>query len=368
MMRAALLEPGKPELQIVDDIQIDAPGPGQVLVSVEHCGLCHSDLSVVNGTFPNFEPIVLGHEACGTVAEVGAGVASVASGDKVMLTPIPSCGRCYYCVRGNTSICVNSMASLMTHTLPDGSTGLSRGGQKVLRGLGVAGFAEQVLAVEAGVVRLPEDTPLGIVSVIGCAVQTGVGAVLNTAKVEEGATVLVMGLGGIGISVVQGARIAGASRIIVSDPVAERRDGAEHFGATDAIDPGKDDVVSRAHAATHGVGVDYAFDAVGSAALIETGVTATRSGGTTVIVGAAPIDQTIDGLSAIAMMFTEKRLMGSLLGSSSSHRDVPRYLDLWRSGRLDLESMVTGHRPLDELNDAMDDMGAGRGLRTLIDL
>jgi Zn-dependent alcohol dehydrogenase len=367
-MRAALLEPGKQELVAVDDVEVTDPGAGQVLVDVKHCGLCHSDLSFVDGKFPVTDPIVLGHEASGVVAEVGAGVTNLAVGDKVMLTPIPPCGRCYWCVRGETTICVNATISLVGHSLPDGTTGLSRGGQKVLRGLGVAGFAEQVITVEAGAVKLDPDTPLEVVSVIGCAVQTGVGAALNTARIEEGATVLVMGLGGIGISIVQGARIAGAKRIIVSDPVSDRRDAAARFGATDAIDPTSDDVVGRALGLTDGIGVDYAFDAVGSAALVQTGFFATRNGGTTVVVGAGPIDESLAGIPPIMLMMSEKRIVGSLLGSVNSHRDIPRFVDLWRSGLLDLEGMVTAHRPLADVNEAIADMQAGRGLRTLLDI
>ncbi len=366
-MRAALLEIGSDQLSAVDDIDIVGPGLGQVLVDIRHCGLCHSDLSVINGTFPNAGPVILGHEAAGVVSEVGSGVESLAVGDKVMLTPITACGRCYYCVRGDTSVCETGLMSLMTNTFPDGTTGLTRDGEPVLRGLGVAGFAEQVLIDARGAVKLAPDTPLDVVSVMGCAVQTGVGAVLNTARVEEGSTVLVMGLGGIGISIVQGARLAGASRIIVSDPVASRRDGAAHFGATDAVDPSADDVLGAAMRLT-GVGVDYAFDAVGSAALIETGFAATRSGGAVVVVGAGPLDESLRGISPIALMMSNKRLLGSMLGSANSQRDIPRYLDLWRAGRLDLEGMVTEHRPLDDINAAIDDMRAGRGLRTLIDL
>jgi S-(hydroxymethyl)glutathione dehydrogenase/alcohol dehydrogenase len=190
--------------------------------------------------------------------------------------------------------------------------------------------------------------------------------VLNTARVEEGATVLVMGLGGIGASIVQGARIAGASRIIVIDPVASRRDAAARFGATDAIDPTTDDVMGEVMRIT-GVGVDYAFDAVGNAALVETGVYATRNGGTTVIVGAGPVDQTLT-LIPVLFTITEKKLLGCLLGSSNSQREIPRLLSLWRSGRLDLESMVTAQRPLDEINEAVDDIHAGRGIRTVLQI
>jgi Zn-dependent alcohol dehydrogenase len=227
-------------------------------------------------------------------------------------------------------------------------------------------FAQYVVIQETGTVRVPDDTPLDVACVIGCAVQTGVGAVLNTARVEEGATVLVMGLGGIGISVVQGARLAGASRIIVSDPFAARRDAAAAFGATDAIDPTSDDVVAEVMRIT-GVGADYAFEAAGRGPLVETGLWATRNGGTTVVVGAAPVDQVIT-LPPVLLTITEKKILGSLLGSSNSQREIPRLLSLWRAGRLDLDAMVTARRPLAEINEAVDDLKAGRGIRTVLDI
>jgi Zn-dependent alcohol dehydrogenase len=280
-----------------------------------------------------------------------------------MLTPCPPCGNCYWCVRGEHSICVNA-AAIVTNTFSDGTTRLSRAGAVVYRGIGMGAFAEYVVIQETGAIRVPDDTPLEIACVIGCAVQTGVGAVLNTARVEEGATVLVMGLGGIGVSIVQGARLAGAARIIVSDPVASRREAAAAFGATDAIDPITEDVVSQVMRLT-GVGADYAFDAAGRAALVETGIAATRNGGATVIVGAAPVDQMVN---IIPVMFTvtEKKILGCLLGSSNSQREIPRLLSLWRAGRLDLESMVTAIRPLDDINDAVEDLRAGRGIRTVL--
>ena len=229
-MRAALLETATQPVTIVDDIDVAAPQPGEVLVHVSHCGVCHSDVSIANGTFPNAGPMVLGHEAAGVVEEVGVGVTALKPGDKVVLTPVAACEECYWCLRGEYGCCVNAMA-VNTGTALDGRTPLSRKGAPVLRGLGVGGFAEYVVTPASGAVRVPDDTPLEIACVIGCAVQTGVGAVLNTARVEPGATVLVIGAGGVGIAIVQGARIAGAARIIVSDPVAERRDGRARASA-----------------------------------------------------------------------------------------------------------------------------------------
>jgi S-(hydroxymethyl)glutathione dehydrogenase/alcohol dehydrogenase len=369
-VRAALLEPSTEPagvLAVVDDIDIADPGQGEVRVRVTHCGVCHSDLGIVDGTFPNFGPIVLGHEAAGIVDAIGAGVTALQPGDKVVLTPVAACDECYWCLRGEYGCCVNSLA-VTTGTALDGHTPLSRDGAPVLRGLGVGGFAEMVVTPASGAVKVADDTPLEIACVIGCAVQTGVGAVLNTAGVEPGATVLVVGAGGVGIAIAQGARIAGAARIIVSDPVGERREAAKRFGATDVVDPTAEDVAVRARELTNGIGVDYAFDAVGSGPLTEACVAATRNGGTTVMVGAAPIDQGVALNPAVLFMLSERKLMGSFLGSCNSRRDIPRLLDLWRAGQLDLEGMITARRPLAEINDAFADLAAARGIRTVISL
>jgi Zn-dependent alcohol dehydrogenase len=256
----------------------------------------------------------------------------------------------------------------MTSTHPDGGTRLSRGGAVVYRGLGVAAFAETVVTQESGAVKIPDDVPLDVACVLGCAVQTGVGAVLNTARVEEGDTVLVMGLGGVGLSIVQGARIAAATTILVSDPVAERRELARQFGATDVIDPREDDVVGVAQQLTGGVGVDFAFDAVGSNALIEAGINATRFGGTTVVVGVPAIDEPLSYSSGALFAAAAKTVRGSLLGSSNSLREIPRLISLWQRGHLDLEALITERRPLADINLAVEDLEASRGVRTVIEL
>jgi S-(hydroxymethyl)glutathione dehydrogenase / alcohol dehydrogenase len=365
-MRAAVLETYGQPLQIVDDVEIERPHAGEVQVRVRHCGVCHSDLSIVDGTLPAPIPTVLGHEAAGVVEAVGEGVTMVEPGDHVVLTPCPPCGVCYYCQRGEFSICVNSMG-LMTSTLLDGGTRLSRNGSMLFRGLGLGAFGELATAQETAAVRIPADVPLDVACVIGCAVQTGVGAVINTAKVEPGATALVTGLGGVGLSIVQGAVLAGASRIIVSDPVADRREVALGFGATDALDPTTDDVVSAAQDLTDGIGVDYAFEAAGRASLLELAMFATRTGGTTVIVGVPPMDEPFN-ISPVALFATlEKKLLGSLLGSTNSLRDIPRLVALWQAGRLDLEGLITARRPLADINQALDDLRSTRGIRTVLD-
>jgi S-(hydroxymethyl)glutathione dehydrogenase / alcohol dehydrogenase len=363
-MRAAVLERGGEPLCVFDDVEIAAPGSGQVRVRVSHCGVCHSDLSVADGVFPAPLPIVLGHEAAGVVDAIGPGVVDLAPGDPVVLTPAPPCGRCYWCVRGEAALCVDA-AGIMTSAFSDGTTGLSRGGVTVYRGLNVGAFGEFVVTSANGAVKIARDVSLDVACVIGCAVQTGVGAVLNTARVPEGATVLVMGLGGIGLATVQGARLAGAARIFASDPLPARRKLAESFGATDLLDPNADDVAVRVREATR-VGADYAFETAGRASLVSVGLAATRNGGTVVCVGAPPLGEKIEIAPAALFTATEKRLVGCVLGSSNSLLEIPRLVALWRAGRLDLEALITARRPLAEIDRAFADLRAGRGVRTVL--
>lgn len=366
-MRAALLNQVKQPLEIVHDLELRPPRRGEVRVEIAHCGICRSDVSIADGMGSTL-PLVLGHEAAGRVAEVGEDVTSLSPGDKVVLTPAPSCGRCYWCRRGEFSICVEAVQGIAGNIFKDGSTGLSRGDQVVYRGLGVAGFADHAVVVEQGAVRVPEETPLSVACLIGCAVQTGVGAVLNTAQVEEGDTVLVTGAGGIGLSVVQGAVLASASRIIVSDPIPARREMARRLGATDLLDPAEGDIAAAALDLTDGIGVDYAFEAAGVARLLSDAFNATRNGGTVTAVGIASADQALQLESAALFAFSSKKLVGCLLGGCNGLRDIPRLLGLWRSGRLELDAMISGHRPLEEINQGFDDVRAGLGLRTVIDL
>lgn len=363
-MRAALYEAGRDTLAI-GDVDIDDPAPGRVRVRVHHCGICHSDYTALHSTY-GASPSILGHEAAGVVDAVGEGVTMVAPGDKVVLTPIAPCGRCYWCQRDQPGCCVNN-ASVLGGSFLDGSTGLALDGQQVYRGLGVGGFAEYAMCNETGAVKVPDDTPLETACVIGCAVQTGVGAVLNTAEVEPGATVLVLGLGGIGLSVVQGARAAGAAQIIASDPLDWRRDAAARMGATTVLDPHADDVLAATRDLT-GVGADYAFECAGVAALAAVGVEGTRAGGSTVLVGAPPLEGKLELDPLVLFGISEKKLMGCFLGSCNSLRDIPRLVAMWGAGQLDLEALVTARRPLDEINDAFADLGAGVGIRTVIDL
>jgi len=251
-------------------------------------------------------------------------------------------------------------------TLPDGSTPFTKDKSPVYQGLGVGGFAEYTVLEERNIVRIEKGIPLETVCLIGCGVQTGVGSVLNTAKVTPGSSVLVMGLGGVGLSVVQGARIAKAERIIASDPVQERRAAALKLGATEIIDPIDNDLINAVMELTLGKGVDYAFDAVGNSELITLGLTVSKPGGSTVIVGAPPPDEELKFPSSLHLMMSEKRLLGSLLGSCNAQVDIPRLIDYWQSGLLDLRNMISQTYSLEEINLGIKDLRDSTGIRTVI--
>ena len=362
-MRAALhTEIGKP-LSVVNDVEFISPKKGQVLIRTEYCGICHSDVSVMDSL--DLTPMILGHEAAGVVEEIGDGVRSVAKGDFVLMTPIGPCGNCEMCTLERHTLCETGQ-TFVIGTLPDGSTPFTKDKSPVYQGLGVGGFAEYTVLEERNIVRIEKGIPLETVCLIGCGVQTGVGSVLNTAKVTPGSSVLVMGLGGVGLSVVQGARIAKAERIIASDPVQERRAAALKLGATEIIDPIDNDLINAVMELTLGKGVDYAFDAVGNSELITLGLTVSKPGGSTVIVGAPPPDEELKFPSSLHLMMSEKRLLGSLLGSCNAQVDIPRLIDYWQSGLLDLRNMISQTYFLEEINLGIKDLRDSTGIRTVI--
>ncbi len=364
-MRAAIMTEVGAALT-VDEVELEAPRAGEVLVDVRHCGVCHSDLHYLDGSLRTDVPVVLGHEAAGVVAEVGPGVTGLAPGDTVVLTMAPSCGRCYWCVRGERTLC-QTFAGLVGGAFPDGSTRLSWKGEPVRRGLVLSAFAERTVVPVEAAIRIPDDVPTSIAAVVGCAVQTGVGAVLNTAKVPAGASVVVTGLGAVGLSIVQAALVAGATTVVGVDLHEGRRAAATRLGATQVLDPAVDRVDKVARELTEGRGVDFGFDAVGRGAVVESLLKATRNGGTTVMVG-IPSTEDVVNVRALLHAFYEKKLVGCYLGSANPQVDFPRILGLWRDGRLDLDSMVTAIRPLAEINQAVADLRAGTGVRTVLEM
>ena len=358
-MRAAVLTAPDRPLEIIDNLAVESPRAGEVLVRVLHSGICHSDLTVIDAG--HGMPVVLGHEAAGEIADVGAGVEHLRVGDKVVLAPLAPCGECGACARHAGTECAQALA-FVHHLRPDGTSPFSLDGNLVHRGLGVGAFAEYTVVPASGAVKVPDDTPLDIACVIGCAVQTGVGAALNTAEVRAGSSVLVLGAGGVGQAVVQGARIAGAAHVIVSEPVEERRTHALAMGATAAVDPTKTDLREVVMDLTGGAGVDYAFEAAGSGRLVQTGIELTGVGGTIVMVGAPPIED------AVTFMTMGKRILSSLLGGCWPARDIPRLIGYWREGRLDLGGLVTRRLDLAEVNEGIRLLRETDGVRTVVDV
>ena len=356
-VRAAVLhELGKP-LE-VEEIDLEPTGPGLVRVDIAASGVCHSDLSCVNGKLPHPTPVVLGHEGAGVVVEVGEGVTKVAPGDHVILDWIPACGACSFCTRGETFLCSNAVGA--TFTAPYGSLR----GQPLYRGLGTGTFAETTLTLENAMVKIDKSIPLEVATLVGCAVTTGVGAVVNTAKVPAGATVAVVGCGGVGLSVIMGAKHAGAERIIAIDLSAERRQIAGSLGATDLVD-GKDDVAAALAELTGGMGVDYAFEVVGVPATLELAFKLTRRGGTAVCVGAgSPMESA--SFTMFDLFYQSKTLHGCVYGSADPVEDFPRFLGLWQKGELPIDQLVTERISLDGINDAFAAMEAGVGARSVI--
>ena len=345
----------------VESVSLDPPKTGEVLVRMKATGVCHSDLSLINGTIPTPLPVVLGHEGAGIVEQVGEGVTAVKPGDHVVLSFVPRCGQCWHCVNDEPYLCNTSAPD---GTLFDNTTRVHKGDERVYVMGFLGNMAEYAVVPEACVVAVDKSVPFQAAALVGCGVMTGVGAVLNTAQVKPGSTVAVFGCGGVGLSVVQGARIAGARRVIAVDLSAEKMEMARRFGATDTVAPGGDPAKAILEM-TGGLGVDYAFEVVGLGKLVETAFKATRKGGMTVVVGVGRKDDRYS-FSALILPFTAKTLKGSMYGSANFRLDFPMLLDLYKGGKLDLDGMVTRTYRIDEAPQAFADLEAGRNARGVI--
>jgi Zn-dependent alcohol dehydrogenase len=362
-MRAAVLyQPG--EALRVEEVELGAPRAGEVRVRVAAAGVCHSDYHYMRGDLVGNLPVVLGHEGAGVVEEVGPGVTSVKPGDHVVLLWRTSCGRCEFCSRGRPALCPVDSPVRASGRMPDGTSRLSSGGAEIRHFLGVSCFAEQTVCQERSVLRMPEDVPLPIGAVAGCAVMTGVGAVVNTAGVEPGTSVLVVGAGGVGLCAVMGAVLASASRIVAVDVNPARLEMATSFGATDVVDASREDVVQAVRELTGG-GVDYAFEAIGLPTTVVQAVGALRQGGTAVAIGLAPTGSKAP-IDVVDLVRTEKTLKGSIYGSTRPQTDFPRLFDLYRRGRLPLDRLVTKQWPLEQINEAYAALIAGTEPRSVL--
>ena len=350
---------------VVEEVSLEGPRPGEVRLRVAAAGVCHSDLSIVNGTIPARLPLVLGHEGAGVVEEVGAGVTHVRPGDRVVLAWVTSCGECFFCAAGQPQLCEVGARINATNRMPDGSTRVRRGGEDLNVYSAVGTMAEEAVVPARAAIKIPADAPLEKCALLGCAVMTGVGAVLNTARVRPGSRVAVFGAGGVGLNAIQGAVVAGAERIIAVDTRPEKLERAKAFGATDGVDASQADAVKAVRALTGGRGADYAFEVVGRKETIEQAIAATRKGGTCVVVGIAHARETIT-LNAFGIPYYEKRLLGCWYGSADVHADVPKLLALYAAGRLKLDELVTRTYRLEEVNRAFEDMAAATTARGVI--
>ncbi|MBM4265645.1 MAG: Zn-dependent alcohol dehydrogenase [Deltaproteobacteria bacterium] len=356
-MKAALLRELNADLEIRDDVGLVDLGPGQVHVKLVSSGVCHSDLSAQNGTIPSGTPVVLGHEGAGVIQEVGPGVDGVKAGDHVIVSFTPACRKCRACLRGQSNLC-EMMGQMAT------SANFVIGGNRVAGFCGCGTFSQEMIVPEAAVVKVDDDIPLDIVSLIGCGVMTGVGAAINTADIRPGTSVVVFGAGGVGIAAIQGARIAGAAEIVAVDKVESKLEMAKRFGATHAVKP--EDLPGVQQEVTRGEGFDYALECIGNPNTIRATFDAARRGGTAVIVGVGRLTEVVQ-FSAFELFFHEKNLKGSMYGSANVRVDFDRLLRLWRQGKLDLEGMISRRIKVDDVNGAFRAMQAGEVIRSVIE-
>lgn len=351
-MRAAVLhEIGTDKLDLRDDVTAVGPGPGEVRVRVRASGICHSDVSGMNGTLPAMAPGVLGHEGAGEIVAVGDGVEHLAPGDHVTLSFVPPCGHCPDCVRGEPNLC--AVHAVEAFTTPR----FQLGDQQLFGFSGLGTFAEELVVPAPAAVKIDTDVPFETAALLACGVLTGVGAVLNTAAVEPGSAAVVFGCGGVGISVIQGLRIAGATTIVAVDPVEAKHDAAKRFGATHAVTP---EQLEDTKQLTASQGFDYAFDVVGAPTTIRAGFDQVRRGGSVVVVGAGKADAMVE-FSAQELFLHDKKILGSFYGSARVQRDTAAMIRFWRSGMLDLDGMISRRVPFGDLNDGLDVLRGNSG-------
>ncbi len=349
----------------IADVALDELQYGEVQVAIGSAGVCHSDLSTVDATFVRPTPMVLGHEAAGTVEAVGPGVDRLKPGDKVVFSFIPTCGQCTECASGRPALCVPGWRANAAGTLMRGAQRMRRDGEPLFMQLGVGGFAERTICAQESLVKIPDDTPLHVAALFGCAALTGLGAVLNAAQVEAGTSVAIFGAGGVGLMTLLGAVVAGATSIVVVDPIAEKRELAIELGATAVVDPTDGGGVEGVRSALGGRGAKYAFEAAGNAKALEGAFGATGSGGVTVAVGLPRNEATLPVPHSL-LVRQSRTLKGSLMGDSVPQRDIPRYIALWKAGRLPIERLISGRIGLEQLNESLDALADGRVVRSML--
>src|SRR6476660_8755810 len=352
---------GKP-LEIMD-LDLESPKAGEVRIQLGASGVCHSDLSVTNGTLP----LVLGHEGSGTVTELGEGVDHLKVGDHIVVSWVPQCGACYMCKHDQGELCEAGSVAAMSGGMLDMTPRFSHEGSPVFQMAASGTFSEETVIPAIGAVKIDQSIPIDAAALIGCGVLTGFGAAVNTASIRKGDTVAVIGCGGVGLNVIQGAKHAGAERIIAVDMVDGKLQTATKFGATDTVNPSTDgDAVAKVMELTSGRGADVAFEVIGLGATIEQALQMTRRGGQAVIVGVPSFDTMLTINPAMDLLVNEKQIRGCWYGSSSDQRDVPKLAALYQSGDLMLDELMSTKITLDQVNEAMDNMGSGEIARSVI--
>jgi alcohol dehydrogenase len=370
MQAAVLFEQGKEHpftdtnpLQ-VHEVDLAPPGPGEVLIKTGAAGLCHSDLSMIRGLMARKLPFVPGHEAAGVVVEIGPDVSQCKVGDHVVMSFVPICGKCEYCTTGRPNLCATAFDARATGALINGQRRLSLDGEAVNHTNGVSCYAEYMVASEDSVIVIDDDVPMVDAALFGCAVVTGVGAVINTAKITPGATIAVVGLGGVGLCALLGGVLAGAGRIIAVDIADDKLGFARQLGATDTFNASDPDCVGNIVEATKG-GVEYAFEVAGVVAAMQTAYEITRRGGTTVSSGLS--DQLHSfSISHAQMVVDERTLKGSYMGSSVVRQDVPKFINLYKQGKLPVDKLRSGNIGLADLNAGFDKLAAGDAVRQML--
>ena len=357
-MRAAVCRAFGAPLEI-EDLRLDAPESGEVRIRIAACAICHSDIAFAEGAWGGALPAIYGHEAAGTVEEVGDGVRSIQAGDRVVVSLLRSCGRCYFCERGESHLCELE--------LPSDRRGRLRttAGETVHQAMHTGAFAEEVIVHESQVAPVPPSIPFDVSSLLGCGVATGLGAALDRAAVTRGSSVVVVGTGGVGLNVVQGAAVAGAERILGVDISPAKREAATLFGATHTVDPVSEDPGAAVHGLTGGRGADYVFVTVGRSDVIERSMSHVRRGGTLVVVGMPPSGETFE-VAAVDLVHDDIRILGSKLGSAQLAHMVPRVLDLYERGQVKLDELISARYPFEQINDALAASRDGDALRNVI--
>jgi S-(hydroxymethyl)glutathione dehydrogenase/alcohol dehydrogenase len=364
MPKAAVATAVGSPLEIMD-LDLADPKEGEIRIELGASGVCHSDLSVTNGTLPLALPAVLGHEGAGTVVQVGDGVDHLKVGDRIVVSWVPQCGKCYTCLHDQGEICEVGSVAAMSGGMLDMTPRFTNGGAPVFQMAAAGTFSEETVIPAIGAVKLDTDIKIDAAALIGCGVLTGFGAAVNTASIRKGDTVAVIGCGGVGLNVIQGAKHAGAERIIAIDMVDGKLARAEKFGATTLVNA-KSDPVAQVMELSGGRGADVAFEVIGLGPTIEQTFQMTRRGGQAIIVGVPAFDVTMTITPAMDLLFQEKQIRGSWYGSSNVHRDVPMLAQLYQEGKLLLDELISAEIELSQVNEALDNMGSGEIARSVI--